>query len=306
MNLLLEKFKPLSGKAVSCFLCESTEIKEIMVLSSLKQIVKCRSCGLIFVIPTRTLNEIECLYDDDYYRGYLLHDTKNFRERSFINHLKKLSKLSTGRKLLDVGCGPGTFLNLARIMGWDVQGIDISESAARFAKERYEISVAVGNLDDCDFQKESFDVITCWDALHEISNPDQILRKIWSLLKTGGILLLKVPTADGLLPRMIYLIHRLSFGLVKYPIKLQFQYQLYHFTPRTISILLRKVGFKILFLNRETHQKLSAISDKKWAEGNHFACFTTTVLIFLSKVLGLEEEMVIYAIKQKPSPIRDA
>ena len=70
-----------------------------------------------------------------------------------------MPKLETSKRLLDLGCGNGDYLFIARSAGWDVVGVDADSKAVSVASEKG-IDVRLGNIEILDPSKEQFDVIT--------------------------------------------------------------------------------------------------------------------------------------------------
>ena len=84
------------------------------------------------------------------------------------------------RRLLDVGCGYGTFIALARAAGWDATGMDYSAAAASAARQRYGVDVQVGDFAQHGTRPDHFDVITMWDAIEHFPDPIQALRSAFA------------------------------------------------------------------------------------------------------------------------------
>lgn len=102
-----------------------------------------------------------------------------------------------GGHLLDVGCGNGEFLALARQAGWTTEGIDFDSEAVRTSRSR-NLSVHQGSIDILDDQQERFDVITLSHVIEHVHDPSLFLMKIFDLLKPGGTLWLETPNLSSL------------------------------------------------------------------------------------------------------------
>ncbi|MES3037613.1 MAG: bifunctional 2-polyprenyl-6-hydroxyphenol methylase/3-demethylubiquinol 3-O-methyltransferase UbiG [Bdellovibrionota bacterium] len=92
--------------------------------------------------------------------------------------------------VLDVGCGAGFLSNHLAVRGFQVTGIDLSESSLTVAKNYDETkSVEYINADAyaLPFPDESFDVVTSTDFLEHVSDPQQVVKEISRVLKPGGI-----------------------------------------------------------------------------------------------------------------------
>lgn len=94
--------------------------------------------------------------------------------------------------LLDIGCGNGTFLELARGCGWRVVGLEPDALAVQQAKARG-LDVLHGSLDQLDGQHEVFDQITLSHVIEHLHDPAKVLMRCLELLKPGGRLWIETP-----------------------------------------------------------------------------------------------------------------
>lgn len=104
---------------------------------------------------------------------------------------------ANGGRLLDVGCGNGGFLALARQAGWDVEGLDFDAGAVLAARSRG-LMVHEGGIDVLDGRDACFDVITLCHVIEHVPDPCAMLRRLHALLKPGGMLWLDTPNLDSL------------------------------------------------------------------------------------------------------------
>jgi 2-polyprenyl-3-methyl-5-hydroxy-6-metoxy-1,4-benzoquinol methylase len=100
-------------------------------------------------------------------------------------------------KLLDIGCSTGYFLLEAKLRYWEVQGIEISDKAASVAREHLRLPVKTGVLTEKEFEAESFDVVTAWDVLEHISDPNPLMEQVYRVLKRGGLFILNTPNVSS-------------------------------------------------------------------------------------------------------------
>jgi ubiquinone/menaquinone biosynthesis C-methylase UbiE len=150
--------------------------------------------------------------------------------------LKIVSEAADGRRgrLLDIGTGRGDLLLEAARSGWDAQGVEISEDAAKVARERLGLKVTVGTLAAARFPDRYFDAVTMLDVIEHVPDPVADLREVRRVLKGGGIVVLETPNFAGLMSRM---------GGRYWP-----GYMLPHinlFMPANFSALVQKSGFEL-------------------------------------------------------------
>ncbi|MBU2575021.1 MAG: class I SAM-dependent methyltransferase [Elusimicrobia bacterium] len=156
-------------------------------------------------------------------------------ETLFLNERKRIVekfKKPPGA-LLDLGCGTGGFLKVMARGGWKAQGIEKSDKIKKYSTEENKIYCA--DLLDMKFDGGSFDVITLWQVLEHLSDPKKYLAEINRLLKEDGILVVSVPNIGSM---------QAKFGANKW-FHLDVPRHIWHFTPETVSELLRRAGFRV-------------------------------------------------------------
>ena len=100
---------------------------------------------------------------------------------------------SKSKRVLDIGSGPGFFLKRAKRRGWDVLGIEPSLAACNYSK-KHNIPTIQKFFYEVDIKQiGKFDAIHIFDVLEHVNDPISILKKSYSLLKRGGIIVVEVP-----------------------------------------------------------------------------------------------------------------
>ncbi len=118
---------------------------------------------------------------------------KNFIHIPF--ELESLVALPKG-KLLDVGCGDGNILLIAKKLGWNVTGLEIDPSAV-FAARSNGLNVIEGDYSKLDEFRSQFDCIICSHVLEHVHQPLALIKLLRSAMKPNGILLLSLPNANS-------------------------------------------------------------------------------------------------------------
>jgi 2-polyprenyl-3-methyl-5-hydroxy-6-metoxy-1,4-benzoquinol methylase len=115
-----------------------------------------------------------------------------------------------GRRLCDVGCAGGQFLELARDAGWEPFGVELNPPAAQRARLTG-APVVEGRLEELeDLPWATFDVVTCWDALEHTPDPAAFGKRLAALLRPGGSLFVTTVNWNALVRRVF----RMRWSLV--------------------------------------------------------------------------------------------
>src|SRR5262249_57535140 len=104
-------------------------------------------------------------------------------------------------RYLDVGCGSGGALGVARALGWRVAGIEMDDAAAAKAR-RFTDELHVGDVLTAPFAPGRFDVVTAFHVLEHVPDPVAAARRMLDWLAPGGLLIVEVPNAGGLGARL--------------------------------------------------------------------------------------------------------
>lgn len=108
-----------------------------------------------------------------------------------------------GGRLLDVGANFGHFLSLAK-EHYDAWGLEPSPFAARWARENLGVDIEVGTIEEAPSTLDgAFDIVTLWDVIEHVPDPETSLRRIAGLLSPGGLLLLSTPDASSSVARLL-------------------------------------------------------------------------------------------------------
>ncbi|MBZ5536903.1 MAG: class I SAM-dependent methyltransferase [Acidobacteriia bacterium] len=188
---------------VSCLVCGLKDF-EIILQKNDFEIFRCRQCGFGSVAPMPDDDFLLRFYEQqEYFQsdgvfGYSDYESKReFYLGLFRDHLRILNGHSEPGRLLDLGCGKGDFLSLAREAGWEVCGVEISDSCRREAERRAGVPVysSPRYLSD---KREFFDVITMWEVIEHLPHPDRVLSEVLPLLRAGGLLAMTTPNTRNL------------------------------------------------------------------------------------------------------------
>jgi SAM-dependent methyltransferase len=110
-------------------------------------------------------------------------------------------RLGDARRILDVGCGTGTFGRLRPHDGFEIFGVDRSPAAVAVAREYEDASELDLERDDLPFEDDSFDAVVAKDILEHLTDPLRVTRECFRVLRPGGVLLASVVMAK---PRAVW------------------------------------------------------------------------------------------------------
>jgi len=78
-----------------------------------------------------------------------------------------------------------------------VHGVELAEYAARYARETLGLeNVRCVDLLEADYDQASFDVVTLWDVIEHVTNPQELMKRIHALLRPGGMVFIHTPHFD--------------------------------------------------------------------------------------------------------------
>lgn len=150
---------------------------------------------------------------------------------NFVIHI--LHHMRKPFRLLDVGFGTGRFISrVAReVHGCEITGIDPSKQALSLAKKkRIKAALVLGDVETMKYT-DSFDVITCLDVV-EHTDDTKSLKRVYSALKPGGIVIITVPAFNAMWCRNDDLSHHKR-----------------RYTAGELKSKLRKAGFRVELLS---------------------------------------------------------
>jgi SAM-dependent methyltransferase len=198
-NSRLNDVKNLIGHIdyVDCNYCTSNDAK--VVVSSedghdnhYGNVVRCKRCGLIYRNPRLTLS-------NPIYFGFNRPDSPQrmtrAREAVFRDIQRLASSFRKHNRILDIGSGQGFFLQICSENKWNVSGVEVVPQSVDFTRKQFGIEVFNGPLEEANFPRDHFDVITLINTLEHIHDPSSVLSEAFRILRPEGALLIRTPNA---------------------------------------------------------------------------------------------------------------
>ena len=167
---------------------------------------RCDGCGLVYQSPRLRFERIGRYYDDEYIAHRKKTDWGVFtplydwamgkHDRDKLSLVRRYKSLNADSRVLDVGCGAGTFLALlAEKTGASACGMDFKDLSSLPWMDR--VDFRQGTLAEQDFDERTFDLITMWHFLEHDYTPVDTLIRARDLLATDGRMLIEVPRLDS-------------------------------------------------------------------------------------------------------------
>ena len=163
-------------------------------------VIDCRVCGFAHLETLPNEATLADFYRDDFWTkekpGALARIERQWQwlREIYGDWLEVVELYTPGRRLLDVGCGYGHFLKAAFERGFDVEGIDPSERAVRYASIQTGCRPWLGLWDEVPFPfGGGFSVLSALWLVEHLPNPLRFLRWAHDHLAPGGVLLVAVP-----------------------------------------------------------------------------------------------------------------
>lgn len=168
------------------------------------EVIGCEPCGFRHVMPLPEPAACAEKYREDYYAltkpDYLARAAEDcvWAQMFYQDRLTALqgalgANTPQGLCLLDIGSGPGHFLDEAVVQGWQARGVEPSHQAAAHCQARgLEVHAT---LFDRDFAQSipAFDAIHCMNMLEHVPDPADVIARIWRCLKPQGAACIGVP-----------------------------------------------------------------------------------------------------------------
>ncbi len=241
--------------------------------------VKCSKCSLIYQNPQPIAEDVALRYDNSYFNYEITNE--NIFLNLILLGLKDVgfipANIQTGtRKILDIGCATGLFLEFMKKNGWDAYGVEICESAADYGIINRNLNIYKGFLENLSVPHNSFDIIHFSHVIEHINDPLLFLENVYNLLKPGGVVYCVTPNISGFQARLFKQKWRSAIPdhLVLYSVK-------------TLKMLFKNSNFKV-------------IKYKTWGglcANSGYPVFLKKILDKLAKPLGFGDVVIIKAVK---------
>lgn len=251
---------------MQCRLCGSTELRLAYSQGNADQFGfhRCAQCSLV------SADALTGTDQEKYARTYLDprdEQAKANRAQSMTYRFLRRHVPRPGR-LLEIGCGNGRLLYLARQDGWIVQGLEMSPLLAQGAHACLGLDVGVGDfLAGPAVPGTRHELLVLRHVLEHLPDPLHAMHRIHDLLTDDGCALLEFPNIDALDLRAKRWLQRTQLHRHHYPD----DYRPGHcveFCRRSFAYLLQQTRFELLHWETYSYRPISNWLYNRWHVGN--------------------------------------
>ena len=196
------------------------------------RLISCPSCDLVYANPVPSLDTIADAYEEASFDSGM---EAEYASQTYARYLPSIkSKLKDLDGAIDIGTGDGAFVEKLLSAGFtNVIGVEPSSAPIVAAKPEIRPLIKQGLFQASDFQKESYQLITCFQTIEHLYDPITICRDVHTLLKPGGAIFLICHNRESVVNRL------LGFKSPIFDIE-----HLQLFSPKSVRKLLEKSGFQ--------------------------------------------------------------
>jgi 2-polyprenyl-3-methyl-5-hydroxy-6-metoxy-1,4-benzoquinol methylase len=247
-----------------CLVCGATRARRLYRLPRFA-IFACETCAQVFLWPLPSEEEIRAMFSQLYttgegsvaelksYYAFCYDDAPtNPLVQLYDRWLDALERFHRPGTLLDIGCGTGLFLAVARRRGWTPFGIDDCAEATEHARERFGLEVRTGDFAEFATDGRRFDAITMWDIIEHAREPVGLLAAVRRCMAPAGVVGLSTPNQRSILDVVAGALYRATAGRVTAPLeKFYVDQHFVYFTSVTLGHTLARAGLDMVHVERE-------------------------------------------------------
>ena len=216
-----------------CLLCNSKDLLELKNYQN-AYLVKCQKCNFVFGKRIPETSELIAHYQK-YQRGGEISAITIKRYEELLDTFEKYRKTN---RILDIGCGDGYFLEVAKKRGWQTFGTEYTDEAIATCSNKG-ITIHQGILNPSNYTENDFDVITSFEVIEHINNPQREIKNIREILRVGGLFYFTTPNFNSI----SRLVLKENWNVIEYPEHLSY------YTTKTINAFFQINNFRKIKLS---------------------------------------------------------
>ncbi|MDD2768309.1 MAG: class I SAM-dependent methyltransferase [Methylococcus sp.] len=182
----------MENRVNRCPLCEESDFRQDRL-----GLLICNSCSLV-LSPAIWQSQVNERMEEEWFGESYEQRKSSFWVRWFEawNNRKTLSRLAaqalSGKRLLEIGVGSGSFLGAAKNCGYEVMGCDLSAPICRQVQQQIGVPMHCGLLESLEAEGR-FDAVVMNHVLEHVQRPVEFMQNVFRLLAPGGIVHVAVP-----------------------------------------------------------------------------------------------------------------
>jgi 2-polyprenyl-3-methyl-5-hydroxy-6-metoxy-1,4-benzoquinol methylase len=238
-NAIARAVRADHGCAIPCPACGATRWRPWGTVrgEALSECAQCHLAATTQFIEGRknpdALYDVEPEHAEIYANHYLPH-----RRALYARWLPQIERFRQTGRLLEIGSGYGYFLEMAAHAGWQSEGVEISPYCCEIARLRG-CRVHQRHLHEADLAAAAYDCVVLWDVIEHFTHPDAVLRQCRTLLRPGGVVLMRTPDGRALAPS--WNPFRVAYRHLAYPANTA--EHVFHFTAQNLAAMAARAGF---------------------------------------------------------------
>lgn len=240
-------------------------------------IVRCKNCGLIYTNPRLDDEALAVYYsfeneqDAAYIQNWFI-ESADLQRPTWQRYLRVMQAHRENGRLIDVGCGAGSFMVEAQKMGYEVMGQEVAPYFVEYCRDHHKLNVLEGELDELPLEPNTFDVATAFDVIEHHPAPRRMLTAMHNLLRPGGLIVVGTHDIGNFYARL----YGKKWRYIN-PIG-----HLTYFSRRTLVALLADCGFETV-----QHGGIHTIDHSKLAEWRNKLVQFLRVIVLRALILGI-------------------
>jgi len=176
----------------NCLLCDHSSLKVLRGYEK-DHLVRCRKCSFVFSSRIPSAEELVTFYEG-YQRANAISPITIKRYHELLDQFEEFR--STGN-IIDIGCGDGYFLEVAKERGWNVFGVEFTDEALEVCSAKG-ITMLRGPLEAANYEPDFFDVVTSFEVIEHIYNPRKEVSDIRTILRKDGLFYVTTPNFNSI------------------------------------------------------------------------------------------------------------
>jgi 2-polyprenyl-3-methyl-5-hydroxy-6-metoxy-1,4-benzoquinol methylase len=190
------KQKDLFGEVVNCDLCGEDDFKPFFDECGFT-FGQCRNCSLYYIRLRPTEESQAKIVRDASFKKFRSSMKEEFlewslfREQECSEYLETIENFVKEGRLLDVGCGIGTFMWFAEKRRWQVEGIELNKQKLAIAIDMNIGTIHSKPVEELNLAQASYDIVTMINVFAHLRSPKNTLSHLMSVIKPKGFLLMR-------------------------------------------------------------------------------------------------------------------